>query len=240
MIAPRRWWPDLLALVAFVALTVALAAGHLLAFDQRVADWAFAHQPDAVYWPARVLNYLGQGGQVLTPISLILTGLLFWRTRSVRALLPFIAAFFLTYVTIGPAKIFFDRAAPRFTGPEKTVLFNPHADGIYAMSYPSGHMGNVLVWYTVIALLLTALLRRPLSRAEWLALRVAPVVIVFCTTVYLGFHWVTDSVAGVLLGLVLARIIARIHFDAIPLPSGLGRWSAPAFAPPPSASPARP
>ncbi|BBH65048.1 phosphatidic acid phosphatase [Actinoplanes sp. OR16] len=228
MIAPRRWWPDVLALAAFVAVTVALASGHLLDFDQRVADWAFAHQPPVPYWTARVLNYLGQGGQVLTPVSLILTGLLFWRTRSVRATFPFIAAFILTYLTIGPAKIYFDRAAPRFTGPEKTILFNPHADGIYAMSYPSGHMGNVLVWYAVMAVLITALLRRPLSRTEWLAIRVAPVAIVFCTTVYLGFHWVTDSIAGVLLGFVLARIILRIPFDTIPLPPVVGRWAGPA------------
>ncbi|MEU8237238.1 phosphatase PAP2 family protein [Actinoplanes missouriensis] len=213
--------------MAFVALTVALAAGHLLAFDQRVADWAFAHQPPVLYWTARVLNYLGQGGQVLTPVALILTGLLVWRTRSVRAVFPFVAAFVLTYLTIGPAKLLFDRAAPAFTGPDKTELFNPAAIGKYGMSYPSGHMGNVLVWYTVMAVLIAALLHRPLTRREWLALRVAPVVIVFCTTVYLGFHWVTDSVAGVLLGLVLARIIARIPWDAIPLPALRG-WERPA------------
>lgn len=219
-------------MVAFVALTVALAAGHLLAFDQRVADWAFAHQPAALYWTARVLNYLGQGGQVLTPVALILTGLLVWRTRSVRAVFPFVAAFVLTYLTIGPAKLLFDRAAPAFTGPDKTELFNPAAIGKYGMSYPSGHMGNVLVWYTVMAVLIAALLHRPLTRPEWLALRVAPVVIVFCTTVYLGFHWVTDSVAGVLLGLVLARIIARIPWDAIPLPALRG-WERPAGLSPP-------
>jgi membrane-associated phospholipid phosphatase len=218
-----RWWPDLLALAGFVALSAALANGHLLTFDQWVADWALAHQPAPAYWAARVLNYLGQGGQVLTPIALILTGILLHRTRSVRAVLPLAAAIILTYLTIGPAKIFFDRAAPKFQGPEKTALFNPHATGDLAMSYPSGHMGNVLVWYTVFAILITALLRRPLNRSEWVALRVAPVVIVFATTVYLGYHWVTDSVAGVLLGLVLARLLSRIPWDAIPLPNLRGR-----------------
>ena len=78
------------------------------------------------------------------------------------------------------------------------------------MSYPSGHMGNSMVWYAVIALLVAALLGRPLSRWEWIAVRVVPVTILFCTTVYTGFHWVTDSVAGALLGLFLARLIERI------------------------------
>jgi membrane-associated phospholipid phosphatase len=224
---PKSWWPDIVLVAAFVGLTVALIDGHLLDLDQRVADWAFAHQPDPVYWTARVLNYFGQGGQVLMPVSLILTGLLLWRTRSVRAALPFVAGFLLTYVTIGPLKIWADRAAPRFEGPDKTVMFNPYASGASAMSYPSGHLGNSLVWYAVLALLIAALLGRPLSSGQTLAIRVLPVVIVFCTTVYTGFHWLTDSVAGVLLGLFLARLIVRIPWDSVWLPR-LGGWERPA------------
>ena len=228
----RGWWLDLILVAGFVALTVALARGHLLTLDQRVADWCLAHQPGVVYWPARVLNYLGQGGQVLTPVSLILTGVLVRRTRSVRAALPFVAAFLLTYVTIGPLKIWADRAAPRFDGPEKAIMFNPYASGVKAMSYPSGHLGNSLVWYAVLALLTAALLGRPLRRGETLAIRVVPVVIVFLTTIYTGFHWLTDSIAGVLLGVVLARLIERVPWDAIPLPR-LAGWSGPAVRPTP-------
>lgn len=213
----HRWWPDLLALAAFVALTVALARGHLLDLDQRVADWVFAHNPDPVYWTARVFNYLGQGAQVLMPVALILTFLLWRRTRSIRAGLPFAAAFVLTMFTIGPAKIFFDRAAPRFDGPDKTILFNPNATGDEAMSYPSGHVANSFVWYAVIALLLAAVLGRALSRREKLLVRVLPVAIVFVTTVYTGFHWLTDSIAALFLGLVLARLLERIPWDRIPL-----------------------
>jgi membrane-associated phospholipid phosphatase len=224
----QGWWVDLALIAGFVALTVALVNGHLLTLDQRVADWAFDHQPGPVYWTARVLNYFGQGGQVLTPVALILTGVLAWRTRSVRAFFPFVAAYLLTYLTIGPAKIYFDRAAPTFTGLDKTVMFNPYASGKYAMSYPSGHLGNSLVWYAVIALLVTALLKRPLTRPQTLAVRVVPVVIVFCTTVYTGFHWLTDSVAGLLLGVVLARILERISWDTIRLPRLRNGWDGPA------------
>ncbi len=144
-----------------------------------------------------------------------------------RAVFPFIAAFVLTYVTIGPLKIWADRAAPTFDGPDKAVMFNPYASGVKAMSYPSGHLGNSLVWYAVLALLIAALLRRPLRTGETVAFRIVPVVIVFCTTIYTGFHWLTDSVAGVLIGLVLARLIERIPWDAVPLPRLRG-WERPA------------
>jgi membrane-associated phospholipid phosphatase len=214
----RSWWPDVLALAAFAALTVVLARGHLLDLDQRVAQWAFdQHGQRQVYWTARVVNYLGQGAQVLMPVAAILTLLLFRRTRSIRAALPFVAAFVLTLFTIGPAKYVFDRAAPKFTGPDPAVLFNPYAEGVLARSYPSGHVANAFAWYAVIALLLAAVLGRALSRRETLLVRVAPVVIVFITTVYTGFHWLTDSIAALFLGFVLARLLQRIPFDRVPL-----------------------
>ncbi|WP_436525833.1 phosphatase PAP2 family protein [Actinoplanes sp. HUAS TT8] len=221
------WWPDILLLAGFVALTVALIQGHLLTIDQRVAGWAFDHQPPVPYWIARVFNYFGQGGQVLTPIGLILTGVLFYRTRSVRALFPFIAAYVVTYLTIGPMKLYFDRAAPSYQGPFKVEMFNPVASGIYSRSYPSGHMGNSLVWYAVLGILIAALLGRALTRREFLAIRVLPVTIVFATTVYTGFHWLTDSIAGLLLGLLLARLVERIPWNTIPLPQR--PWTGPAF-----------
>jgi membrane-associated phospholipid phosphatase len=226
------WWVDLALIAGFVALTAALARGHLLTLDAAVADWVDAHRPAPLYWTLRVFNYLGQGGQVLMPVAILLAGLVAWRRRSIRPLLVFAAVFALTFVTIGPLKIWLDRAAPHFKGPEREILFNPVAAGELAMSYPSGHVANALAWYGVIAVLLGALLRSldrpPLTPRAYAALRVLPPAIVFVTTTYLAFHWITDSVAGLLLGLVLTRLLARIRWDAIPLPTLPGGVDRPA------------
>src|SRR3954453_3902093 len=136
-VRPRGWWFDLALLAGFVALTVALARGHLLSLDERVAEWSADHRPTAFYVLLRVLNYLGQGGQVLMPVAVILAALVAWRRRSIRPVLAFAGVFVLTYVTIGPLKVWLDRAAPAFEGPDRLVLFNPYASGIEAMSYPS-------------------------------------------------------------------------------------------------------
>ncbi|MEV4635930.1 phosphatase PAP2 family protein [Actinoplanes sp. NPDC049548] len=212
----RSWWPDVALLAGFVVLTVALARGHLLAFDVWVADWVTAHRPTPLYSVLYVLNYLGQGGWVLTPVSIILAVLAARKLRSIRPLLLFAGAFVLMYVTIGPLKIWLDRAAPRFPGPDREILFNPAASGAKAMSYPSGHVANALAWYFVITVLLGLLLARPLSRRAHLALRVVPPVVVLITTTYLAFHWITDSVAGLLLGLILARLLARVPWGLEP------------------------
>jgi hypothetical protein len=93
------------------------------------------------------------------------------------------------------------------------------------MSYPSGHVANALVWYGVIALLLGALVTVP-PRVH-LAIRLVPPVIVFCTTTYLSFHWLTDSIAGLFLGLILTRLMARVPWDGYGCPAcrtaGTGR-----------------
>lgn len=222
MLRPRSWWPDVLFLAACAALTLALAAGHFLALDEAVSDWMDAHRPTPLYWTARVLNYLGQGGQVLMPAAILLAALLAWRRRVVWPLLLFAAGFLVTYATIGPLKILFDRAAPRFTGgPDRVSLFNEYASGAKAMSYPSGHVAGALVWYTVITILLAALLNGALTDRAVLAIRVLPPLIVVGTTTYLSFHWITDSVAGLLLGLVLARTMARVRWESLTLPERL-------------------
>lgn len=231
-VRPAGWWFDLVLVAGFVALTVALARGHLLGTDLAVAEWMDQHRPRPLYWAARVLNYLGQGGQVLMPLTVLLAAAVAWRRRSVRPLLVFAAAFVLTYVTIGPLKLWFDRAAPASKRSDRAELFNALPPSEYGLSYPSGHVANALVWYGAIALLGAALLRSldrpPLSPAASTAIRAVPPVVVFCTTTYLSWHWITDSVAALLLGLVLARLLARIPFDALPLPALRDGWDRPA------------
>ena len=46
------------------------------------------------------------------PLAVLFGAALVWRRRSVRPVLPIAGAFVLTYVTIGPLKLWFDRAAP--------------------------------------------------------------------------------------------------------------------------------
>ncbi len=226
---PRGWWFDLLLVAGFAALTLALARGHLLGLDQGVADWSDANRPAPLYWASRVLNYLGQGGQVLLPLAVLLAAAVAWRRRSLRPFLPVAAAFLLTYLTIGPLKLWLERAAPHSPLADRVEILNDLPPGEYGLSYPSGHVANAIAWYGVIALLAGALLRAldrpPLPPAAAVAIRVLPPAIVFCTTTYLAFHWITDSVAGLLLGVVLTRLLSRIPYDDIPLPGLPAGWS---------------
>lgn len=235
-VRPAGWWYDVLLLTSMVGLTVALAAGELLGLDRAIADWSDAYRPTAAYWTAWILNYLGQG----TPLALLAVGLgvlVAVRARSVRPVLPPVTAFVLTYLAIGSLKLWTDRAAPSasvkepFLAPTDAVqLF--HTAGRFGQSYPSGHVANTIVWYGVLALLLAALLRtldRSVPPGLVTVVRVVPPVVVLVTTTYLGWHWFTDSVAGLLLGLILDRLLHRVPWDDVPLPDRLRDWNGPAL-----------
>jgi membrane-associated phospholipid phosphatase len=203
---PSGWWFDALLVLGFAAITAALAAGWLYGLDDAVYEWCTAHRPAFFYWTARVFNFLGNGGP-LTAICGVIALILAVRRRSLWPPALVAAAFVLTVIATMPLKIWTERAAPSSSTPSKVEIFNSALPPLeYDTSYPSGHLVNTIVWYGVLALLLAPWL----SRTARMWLRVAPPVIVFITTVYLDFHWFTDSVAGVLLGVFLDRLLARV------------------------------
>jgi membrane-associated phospholipid phosphatase len=217
-VAPGGWWWDALAIIALVVLTLVINAGHLLAFDLRVRDWCAAHGGLASI--AVVFNYLGQGG-FFTVVCGLLAVYWVWRRHSVRPLLPVIVAFVLSYVVLTVVKDITNRAAP------KSPVAHPELFGSGGVSYPSGHLTNAFVWYGVLALLVAPWLT---PRWRWFV-RVAPPVILTVTTIYLRYHWFTDTAAGILVGFVLWRVIARVPWDDVPLGSWLARrdWDRPAL-----------
>lgn len=209
-VRPGSWWFDVALVAAFGLLTLLLAAKTpLLRVDLAVRDFADAHRPSGLYWTLRVFNYLGQGGQVLTPLAVILALVGAVRGRTVRPFLPVVAAFGLTYLTIGPLKLWTDRAAASSHIQHPEWLFHDPT----GLSYPSGHVVNAIVWYGVLAYLL----RGVLSERQRLAVRYGAPAIVLFTTTYLSFHWITDGLAAILLGLFLDRILRRVPWDGIPL-----------------------
>ncbi|GII26077.1 hypothetical protein Pme01_56740 [Planosporangium mesophilum] len=206
----RSWWVDTALLAGFVGVTVALANGYLVRLDLQVYQWCEAHRPVALYWLARAGNLLGQG----TPLAVLALGLAVvvgWQRRSVRPVLPVLAAELLTGVTVLGLKLGLYRAPPRnqngVAHPEQ--LFSDPG----SQSYPSGHLVVAIVWYGILALLLVDVL--PLRGRS--ALRLVPPAVLFCTTVYLSFHWLTDTVAGLLLGMLLYRLLMRVPWDSLPL-----------------------
>lgn len=230
-VRPAGWWFDALLVVVFVVLTLLLWHGWLLGVDTAVRDWCDAHRPPALHWIAKAGNLLGQG----TPLTLICLGIALvrvwkwpWLGLDSRAaeeaprpvsgvrrwwpVLLVVSAFVLTYFTIGPLKLLTNRAGPH-AGDDSPPVLNPVEFGSGGREYPSGHLGNSIVWYGVLVVLLSPWLPLVWRRL----LRIGPPAILSVTTVYLGYHWLTDTVAGIAIGLFLDRLLHRAPWDNLHL-----------------------
>lgn len=199
----KGWWPEAALLAALGLVTLAAAKGWTAGLDLAVRDAMRQLQVTPFVWLARGLNLFGQGSILTWLFAFLLSAYMFWRNRNWRIFLPWATAYVLSYLTIGPLKLWSDRDAPSSVLPNAVEFFNESA--AYTNSYPSGHVVNAIVWWAVIVWL--ALQIRPVPVR---LMRIAPPVIVFCTTIYLGFHWLTDNVAAVFLGLFITRIVTRI------------------------------
>jgi undecaprenyl-diphosphatase len=183
----------LFVLVVCVVPIGALVRGNwtpLIDLDNRVerAVHEDAIEHGFVRGAATVLTQLG--APVLVQIATVL--LVVWLLlRAHRRLAGYLAACVAGAYTLSTTgKLLVDRARPVFDDPIS------HARGA---SFPSGHATGSAAFYLALAVMLLSLLTWP--RRGWLLLMAVVIpLVVACTRVVLGVHYVSDVTAGLLIG----------------------------------------
>ena len=212
--------------LALTAAVFAAVADHgLLAHIQRLDDaWLrlmISGRSAPVTAVAKVLNVLGLV-YVTLPVRIAIAGYLALRRRWWR-LAAFAGAVLLSEILIGTLKGVYHRARP----PESLVTTT-------GASFPSGHA--IAASVTVVAAVI-ALVPPGRRRIAWATVAAGFSVLMGLSRAYLGAHWLSDAIAGVLLGTSCALLAALV----------VGwlqrRWSAPRrrpAVPPPVPDTARP
>jgi membrane-associated phospholipid phosphatase len=191
------WW--LVAAGAAVAGLVAVglaSGGWLLRLDQRVAAaTGVAGLRTGV--PRLLLELASQcgGRAVLAVVLLAVAGRAAWRQRTARPLVRAVLALVLLTAVVGAVKLGTGRPAPG--------SFSSRGGS----SFPSGHVANaVVVWgvvrWTAVASGAPAAVQRLTAR-----LAVAAPVVAGAAMLLLGFHWLSDVVAGVAVGVSLLGVV---------------------------------
>ncbi|MDQ6772621.1 MAG: phosphatase PAP2 family protein [Candidatus Dormibacteraeota bacterium] len=190
--------------LAFVALTQVVAAGTLGPLDLRVdADFSALR---STLGPLAVLAgraYALLGGLEMTGLIVLGIGLYLWRRGFRREALV---------VFIYPISVLVEEAyklTVRHPSPPPGRLDAPSLDdlltggGGIANSYPSGHMARSVLIYGLLAFVVFRL--APAGRARSLAVPAAIVIIAAMAfdRLFLGVHWESDVLGGLLLGAVL-------------------------------------
>lgn len=169
-------------------------------WDQQVLQFLVRHRTPWLTTAMRLLTNLGSA-RVLLPLALLAALAYWWRRRDWRPGALLGAAYLGSLALSQAGKILTHRLRPpvalrlgQFTG----------------SSFPSGHATQAAAVWGMGALLVAAAARRPGSRAAvWMAAG-AVVALVGISRLYLAAHWLSDVLAGVLLGAAWLAFLAAV------------------------------
>jgi undecaprenyl-diphosphatase len=181
-----------LTAAVFVVAAIPGALGHIQHIDDAWLRLMISGRDPQLTAVAKVFNVLGLV-YVTLPVRLALGGYLAFRRRWWH-LTAFAAAVLLSEILIGPVKSVYDRPRP----PGSLVATS-------GASFPSGHAiaASVTVFAAVIALIPAG--RR---RVAWGAAAAVFALLMAASRAYLGAHWLSDAIAGLLLGTTCALLAA--------------------------------
>jgi undecaprenyl-diphosphatase len=163
--------------------------GHLNGLDRSVASWGYGHRTAVSTHGLRLVTQLGSITAIVV-LCLVVAAVETFRTRSAW-ILPFLI------VVLGGEEILTTsiKALANRTRP----AFDPTAVSGLGPSFPSGHSATAAAFYAGTALLLGRR-RGRVARAVLTGLAVGIAVAVASSRVLLDVHWLSDVIAGLLLG----------------------------------------
>jgi membrane-associated phospholipid phosphatase len=189
-----RYWP---IVSAAAALALAVAIGLVVLFREQNKPFGFElewmseiveHRATWLTNVALVFNILG-GGIIAILVVPLGTAALLFVTRRRWAALYFLIATVLSAAIVQVLKQLFDRPRPT------DILVQPDFG-----SFPSGHSANA----ALIAAALAIIFRRGWVWAAGIVYAVAMML----SRTYLGAHWISDTIGGLLIGIGVAFIVA--------------------------------
>ena len=211
---PSHWFPDRWGRwtwwatgAAFLLLTVAVVRGVTSSWDTGVTSAAVAARTPALTRIAVAVSWLGSTGPLAVWAGTAALVLDRRYATSWRCLLRVLAVLLVDVVVVFAIKNQVQRPRPPA---------DLHLVTVSTLSFPSGHATATAAAVSMLLLCLAAL---PSSRRalRWaVAAGVVAAVAMDWSRVYLGVHYVSDVVAGTILGVWLALSTLWV-FDALPV-----------------------
>ena len=187
----HRRWPlvtgiGVLALGVALGVIIAARGNGALRLDLAWMREVVEHR--SPFWdvPARVMNVVG-GTAFTTFVAVVLVVVLVLLRRRWTAIYV-ASAFLASNLVVQLLKLLLSRARPQ------DILVS-----ITSGSFPSGHVANAATLAIVVAII---------SWRWWvIAAGAAYVVLMALSRTYLGAHWVSDTIGGLLIGAAVAVIV---------------------------------
>lgn len=227
-----RWTSAPVLAGALVVVTL-LAAGPLQPLDAALQGYhAKKYTPNWAAFLDQVPNAVA-GQAVCLPVLLVVAVMLAHRHRTWHPLAIVVAVEVGFYVGVGGMKVLLGRTAPS-AGEGAFWHGGVFEHGWYGIAYPSGHAAEAILMYGAAAYLLRAY-AGPDTRIHrhlgWLVALIAANAIV--VAFYLGYHWPTDLIGGILAGGLVLRVIVNLD-RAVAAGRPILGWQRPGMRTPPA------
>ncbi|MFW0718429.1 phosphatase PAP2 family protein [Pedobacter sp. N23S346] len=197
-----------LLILAFTTLSVFIAKHPILPFDVEVSLMVQKHQ---TAWLDKIMLAISFFGEL--PFSLlsvlVVATIFYWQKFKREAL--FISLILLSGLVILGIKSVINRPRP-------TASYVRLVEVNRFQSYPSGHVLSYVLFFGFLIILMRTLKHIPkTTRNITTAISVFLVVMIAPSRIYLGAHWFTDTVGGVLLGIICLFPLCYFYFRNKPV-----------------------
>jgi membrane-associated phospholipid phosphatase len=179
--------------LAFAEVGEWVREGATQKYDVAVLEWIGRHHAPILTQAATELTYLGTGSVVLAIVAV--AALFLWHTEHKHSARLLLAAVAGNILLNGVLKLFFSRPRP------EVFDWQTHA---VSSSFPSGHAMSATVCYGTVAYLVIRLQKHHWSRMLTGTGAVTLILLICVTRLYLGVHYPSDVIAGMLVGLAWA------------------------------------
>jgi membrane-associated phospholipid phosphatase len=178
---------------AFARFASHVSSGRTQAFDESVLRWVAQHRSPSLEPIMMEITFLGTGTVVMAIV--VVSGLFLWLSNHKYS------AALLMICTLGGIllntllKVGYSRPRPQ--------LFDWVMPAL-SWSFPSGHAMSAAAVYGTVAYLAARLQKRHLHRVITMLCAVVLIALIAITRLYLGVHYPSDLIAGVIIGLAWA------------------------------------
>jgi undecaprenyl-diphosphatase len=182
-----------IGVAVFAKIVEIVKEGHTQAYDEAILHWIHDRQTPGLTTFMREMTYLGTGSVVLVVVGV--AALFLWHTEHKYSARLLLASTFGAIILNNALKLIFQRDRPS--------LFEwgtPTASS----SFPSGHAMSATVVYGTVAYLVARLQKHRISRVLTLTGALLLILTICFTRLYLGVHYPSDVLGGIVVGLAWA------------------------------------
>jgi undecaprenyl-diphosphatase len=183
----------IIATMGFAELAEHVLAGGTQAFDVAVLQWIHVHQTPLLTQLMVEMTYLGTGTVVMTVVGV--AALFLWHTEHKHSARLLLAATAGSIILNNALKLVYHRARPS--------VFEWQTQAM-SSSFPSGHAMSATVVYGTVAYLLVRLQKHTWAKALTLSAAIILILLICLTRLYLGVHYPSDVLGGIVVGLAWA------------------------------------